>query len=711
MMGVGLTGLLLPVRMGLEQMSTDTIGLVLSMYAIGLLLGGLYSRILIIRAGHIRLFAAIAALASISILACSLYANAWLWGGMRILMGFCVACALAVIDSWLSETATQATRGRILAANQIVSMSAIFIGQFLINLSSPSGTALFIMAGMLFSLALIPIVMSRKKGPSVNEVTSMSMASIFRISPLGVVACFFCGIFYSGLLNMLPIFAGGHGIEGFELSLFMGAAVFGALILQFPVGYLSDRFDRRTVLFGLVAINLVATIAAPSLMALDSRWPVMALVAWITGVFACMYPISISETFDKVLQTDMVAAMGGLIAIYALGSILGPYIASLSMNLVGNDGLFYFLAVLELLLLLFVFYRMNVREALPVEDQEKFVIHGAGGASSLELDPRFKFQEHEEPLSPEVESVVRLAEENPATAVKMAIALAEYSPEQTGVLAAALSQVEQVDIAKLYAAITKSAPEMQIYIAETLAAASPEQTVELVDWLAQERPDQLSEIVVAIAGAVPEIGVDIISSAAESIAEDAPEEIIDIAASYVGQLQENLEDLRPIDRAAAQAEHQAADLYNRIAEVIPEQAADLAYTMTEAIPDAATEVTEAYVHTLIEEVEEIDNNFDDEMIGTEPAKSWGRSGVDASETESVSQALTGFIDQVSMSMPKQAVAIATVLIESCPTLASVVIERLQSDEEISQYLWSSLEDKPQKDLFADYPFEDNHANQ
>ncbi|GGO85202.1 hypothetical protein GCM10011348_33210 [Marinobacterium nitratireducens] len=712
MMGFGLVGLLLPVRMGIESMNTDTIGMVLSMYAVGMLLGGLYARLLIIRAGHIHLFAAVAALAAISVLACSLYTNAWLWGLMRMLMGFCMACALAAIDSWLSETATQETRGRILAANQIVIMGAFFVGQFLINLSSPANQTLFIIAGMLLALALIPIVMSRKSGPSVAEVRSMSMISIFRISPLGVVSCFFCGILYSGMLNMLPIFAGSYGIEGFDLSLFMGAAVFGAFVLQFPVGYLSDRFDRRTVLFGLLIVTIAASIAAPLLTHLDSRVPIMASVALITGVFACMYPMSISETFDKVLQSDMVAAMGGLIATYALGSIIGPYASSLSMRMLGNDALFGFLAVLETLLLLFVIYRMRVRDALPVEDQEKYVIHGAAGASSLEIDPRFEYEEPEAPLSPEAESVVQVAQDNPGTAVKMAIALAENSPEKAAQLAAALTSVEQVEIPRLYAAITDAAPDLSLYIAEALAAASPEKIDELVTWLVHERPEKLAEIVVAIAEAVPEHSLDIIGTAAETVAEESPEMLFDMAETYANHLHEHFDEMRPVDRAAAQAEHQAADLYNRLAGIIPERAADLAYTLAEAMPEAATEVAEAYVHTLIEEPEAepeaVASHVDSEMIGTVHDKPLAREAATPEDEARVAGALTEFINHVSETMPEQAVEIAAVLVDSCPELASDLIERLQAAKQLDDNLASSVDEKPAPDIFADYPYEDGN---
>jgi MFS family permease len=709
MLGFGLIGLLLPVRMGIEGMSTDTIGMVLSMYAVGMLFGGLYSRLLIIRAGHIRMFAAVAALAAISILACGLSTNPWLWGGMRMLMGFCIACAFAAIDSWLSESATAKTRGRILAANQIVIMGAYFIGQFLLNLSSPSSQTLFMVAGMLLALALIPIVMSRKSGPAVADIRSMSMRALFHLSPLGVVACFFCGLLYSGLLNMLPLFATSHGLSGFELSLFMASAIFGAFILQIPVGFLSDHFDRRSVLFVLLLITIGACLLVPLLSALDSRYPLMVAIAITTGIIACIYPMSISETFDKVLQNDMVAAMGGLIAVYALGSIIGPYAASLAMKHFGNDALFQFLATLEILLVIFVIYRMKVRHALPVEAQEKFVMQGVTGSSSIEIDPRFEYHAPEQPLSHEASIAVKVAQNNPAAAVRMAMALAEIAPEEAAQLAAALTQVEDVDIARLYAAITGAAPELSRDIAEALAAASPEGIDELVTWLAHERPEQLSDILVAIAEAVPEHSLDIIGSAAESFAEshaeEAPELLLKVAETYASHLSDGLEDMRPVDRAATYPEHLAADLYNRLVEIVPEHAADLAYKVAEAMPEAATEVAAAYVHSLIDEREQSAAiEPDDGMIGTQESQEDTAAQDEASQEtdERVADAFSDYISHSSESMPDQTIDVAAMMVESRPDLASDVIEQLQAVEGFEKRLTSDIADRPQASIFPDY---------
>jgi MFS family permease len=272
--------------MGVEQVPTDTIGLVLAMYAIGMLLGGRFSRHLIQRVGHIRVFAACASLGAMAILACALYVNPWLWGAMRLLMGFCLACAFAVIDGWLSDVASESMRGRILASSQVTIMAAVLISQFLINLAPIETQTLFILAGMLLCFSLLPLVMSRRTAPIVQASSRMSYAQLARLSPLGVVGCFFAGLLYGSLMNMLPIFAGHYALSGMLLSLFMASAVLGAFILQFPIGMLADKFDRRTVLLGLLSITLISSLSVPVLAHFDVFLGLLLLTAITTRILS-----------------------------------------------------------------------------------------------------------------------------------------------------------------------------------------------------------------------------------------------------------------------------------------------------------------------------------------------------------------------------------------------------------------------------------------
>lgn len=572
MLGFGLIGILLPVRMGIESIDTDTIGLVLSMYAVGMFLGGHYCRRLIMRVGHIRVFAASASLGAMSILVCSLVMNEWVWGLMRMLMGFCIACAFAVIDGWLSDAASDKTRGRILATSQIVVMAALFCGQFLLNIAPPEGQSLFIVAGILLSMALLPLVMSKRGGPIVHEMKGMSYGALLRASPLGVVTCFFGGLLYGAIINMLPVFARHYDINGFELSLYMATAILGAFVLQFPVGMLSDRFDRRTVLFGLLILNLIATLLTP--LAAHQAWFsfMMLTTAITTGIFTCLYPMSISETFDRVQRSEMASAMGGLLSIYAIGSTVGPLTSSIAMKQLNHDALFWYLAITEVLLLAFVVYRMRTRAPLPLQEQESFVIQQPlGGAALFELDPRTQSEWHDTPGTLEAQVAITIAESSPAAAVNMAKEIAQTAPEKTAAICAALSHVDDIDIGRLYTSITRAAPDLSLEIAEVLASNAPEQSTALIHWLSEHQPEKLADIVAELIEQFP---------APEVVAPDSE---------------------RPADREALQ--ESANELVSHFAEHQPEQAVDIAAAVVETVPQAASDIVE-----ILHEAKEINDS-------------------------------------------------------------------------------------------------------
>lgn len=334
------------------------------------------------------MFAGCVSFGAVSILICSLYAEPLLWGAMRVVMGFCIACAFTAMESWLSDSSSKETRGQVLAIHNAVMLAGLFGGQFFMNVTSPQDNALFVIAGILLCTAVIPMVLSRHAGPVVEDVRSMSLRLLYKRSPLGVVSCLVSGMIYSALFSLLPIFAKEYDIIGFQLSLYMGAAILGAFILQFPVGYLSDRFDRRTVLLVLLIISAIADIAITVFASSSIEWAMFIATAVTSGIIACTYPVSITEAFDKLRQSEMVSAMGSMILAFAIGGIIGPYSASLVMNSFGGVALFYFLAVTQLLLACFVIFRMIARKALPISEQEQFVMQGTTVSSAVVLDPR-----------------------------------------------------------------------------------------------------------------------------------------------------------------------------------------------------------------------------------------------------------------------------------------------------------------------------------
>jgi MFS family permease len=674
MLGYGLSNILIPVRMQNDGINLNNIGIVLSMLSVGFLFGAYYSRTLLQRVGHIRIFAMCGSLTSVAILISGLYPEPIVLGAMRALTGFCIACTNATLDSWLSHSANEKNRGRILSINQMMIMSALFSGQFLLNIAPIEGNTLFVLCGILFSLSITPIVISRQKGPQIESSQSMSLITIFKVSPLGVVSCFYCGILYAGLLNLLPIFASKNGITDLDLSIFMGAAISGAILLQFPIAYFSDHFDRRKVMLWMVGIVIILSFFVPFLMTMDLFKITLLNIAIITGLVACLYPMSMSETFDSVLKDQILSAMSSLLLIYALGSIIGPYFASLAMDIFGSQALFTFINLVGLTLLIYIILYMKTHKSLPIEEQDSFVMQTPSGVVS-ELDPRTHYHEAQFEPTAEVEVAISLASKNPSAAVNMAKALILKHPHKASNLAAALSTIDSIDIGKLYAAITSAAPEMSIHIAEALTNASPEQADKLVDWITSEYPEQYTHIVVAIANAMPDSGIDLMELAAENMSKDHASEVLEMTEEYVNNLSDSLETMRPVDRIAAASENTATELYNRLSEVAPEQSAEIALTVSEALPESSNEVAEAYVNNLLEsENNQVDNT-------------------DASEN--IETAMNEYINQVVENMPEHAVDVASTFVDSVPESASHMLEILQDSDLIDESEFSNgIDDKP-----------------
>ena len=540
----GLINVLLPVRMSLDGAGIDTIGMVLSLYFVGMLLGALLSINLIKRAGHIRVFAGCVALGAISILICSLYSEPLIWGAMRVVTGFCNACAFTAMESWLSSSSTKETRGKTLAVYNAVWLGGLFGGQFFMNLASPQDTTLFVVAGILLCAAVIPLVLSRHPGPVIEEVSTMSLRALYKISPLGVVSCLVSGMIYSASFNLLPVFANEYNIVDFELSLYVGTAIFGAFILQFPVGYLSDRYDRRTVLFSILVISALVDLTIPAFAAVGNLIGVFSATAITCGIIACTYPLSMSEAFDRLRQNQMVAAMGGMIFAFAAGGVIGPYAASLVMDSLGSVFLFYFLALSQLLLAGFVIYRMTVRQALPIEDQESFVMQGAEIFSAIDLDPRTEFIEPKHPLSAEEEATLSIAESDPAAAVKMTQAIAKHDPTMGLGIAGAVAATESVNVLRLHEVMKDTIPEQIFEVTRVLVTAQPQLAYELVQQLAQWHPEQVVQMAMDIGRTLPELRTEMLRVAVKI----APDSASKIEEYYANILAEELEAMRPADR-------------------------------------------------------------------------------------------------------------------------------------------------------------------
>jgi MFS family permease len=593
LLGNGLINVLLPVRMGLDGSDTTAIGVVLSLYYAGMLLGAIYSKNLISRAGHVRMFAGCAAIAAVSILLCSLYSNPLLWGVMRFIIGFCNASAFTAMESWLSESSTKDNRGKVLAMYNAVVLAGLFGGQFFMNVANPIDTTLFVIAGMLICASIVPIVLSKKSGPAIGEVTPMPLHKLYLISPLGVVCCLAAGITYSALFNLLPVFAGHYGITDFNLSLYIGSAIFGAFILQFPVGYLSDRFDRRSVLLCLLLISASASLLVINLISSGYMFALFVATATTGGIVACTYPLSIAEAFDRLRQSEMVAAMGSLILAFSLGGILGPFTASIAMSEFGVDALFYYLAIVQLLLMGFVVWRMNARHALPVAEQEHFVMQGAVMSSSIELDPRSEYIEQERPLSMEAKTAISVAEIDPIAAISIARAMTLKNSELGIEVAAAVATVEKTDVLKLYEMMQQTIPRQIQAVTLAIVTARPDLAYALVTQLAQWQPNEMIQVAAEIGQAFPELRVGMAKAAVEA----APELATQVAQYYAHVLSDEHGATRPADRDEDHSEIDAVNIAAELWQGSEEQGLDVMAAMADGMPESSVSLAQEYIAT------------------------------------------------------------------------------------------------------------------
>lgn len=574
----GLSGILLPVKLAAEQVGVQSIGFILSMYSVGFLVGAIIGKRVLRQIGLVRTFAMCGSLGASAILIMGLSEEVWVWSIMRALMGFCIACATATLDTWFNSVSSESNRGKILAFNQVVILSAITLGQFGLALAPPSDTTLFILCGVLFSISVSPVVFVSQFEPLIEETESMPLRSIYTLSPLGFMTCFVCGILYSTIANMLPVYAGEQGITGVELSVFMGAATAGGILLQLPMGYLSDKFERRKVILFGCFVLAVTSFALPVSLELGWQLAPLILVAVTMGLIACLYPLSISETFDRAIKSQLVPVLSGLLCIYAIGSIIGPYTASILMQRIDDSALFGFIIFVDIALIMFTIYRMSVRQALPVEEQESFVMHTPASIHE-ELDPRTEYQEHSLFVDEALEQVETLAKEHPSKAIAFVRELSNRNPEWTAALAEKAAQIESIDTVTLFRALTLTTPELSVEIAKRLAET--EQIESVIEWLLDKEPENTMKILVTISDALEEET----SSIVETLAEQAPEMLAEFSQEMVSTIVETNQNLRSADREESGINESVEEFISSVAESAPEQVEEISQIVEQSIAE------------------------------------------------------------------------------------------------------------------------------
>ncbi|MGH1481529.1 MAG: MFS transporter [Geminicoccales bacterium] len=363
----GLQGSLLGLRASIEAFPTTVTGVLMSAFYLGFLAGSMMTPSMVVRVGHVRVFAALASLASTAILIHAVVVNPVSWGMMRLVSGLCYAGLYVVAESWLNEKATNENRGQLLSVYMVISMGGMAVGQGLLNVGDPGHADLFILVSILVSLALIPMLLSVNRGPVMDAPAPISIKEVYQSSPTGVVACLMIGILQGGAFSMGAVYGELLGLSVPALSLFMSALIIGGVLFQWPIGRISDRYDRRLVLmvvtFVGTALAVIAGLAALSFQAL------LGVTFLYGGMMVPMYSIAIAYANDHLKPDQMVAASGTLVLVGGIGAFIGPTLVAGAMDLWGPKGFFWSLASIHVGLGVFILYRMTQRAALPAEEQ------------------------------------------------------------------------------------------------------------------------------------------------------------------------------------------------------------------------------------------------------------------------------------------------------------------------------------------------------
>jgi len=386
MLGSGLLGSLISLRLSIDEYASSVIAVVMAGYYAGLVCGSFVAPGIVRRVGHIRAFAAFAAINTVVALLQALYESALMWGLLRLATGISMMGLYMVIESWLNERADSKVRGRVFSVYMAMTFLGLGSGQFLLGADQQGSETLFIVVAIMFAASLIPVALTRAAHPQPVRKVQLRIRKLFRVAPFGIWGCFGAGLANGAFYALGPTFGIREGLSVSQVAVFMGVTILGGLVLQWPIGSVSDRFDRQRV----IGILGFAVAAASFALVLIGRQPLFALLlagAAFGGLTFTMYPVAVAHANDHISPDEVVPVSAALILCYSLGAMLGPLGAAVVMYLSGPHGLFLFTALL-CCALGFAALLTPRREPVAPAEQTPFVPVPRTSAVIAQLDPR-----------------------------------------------------------------------------------------------------------------------------------------------------------------------------------------------------------------------------------------------------------------------------------------------------------------------------------
>lgn len=393
MLGNGMQGTLLGIRGGIEGISTVHMSIVMAAYFLGFLFGSRLTPDMIRRVGHVRVFAALGSLISAVLILYAVAPNWIAWSAERVIIGFSFSGVYITAESWLNNASTNENRGKALSLYVIMQMIGIIAAQTLLNFADPAGYILFIIPSVLVSVAFTPILLSISPAPAFESTKALSFRRLYETSPLGCIAMFLLGGVFSAQFGMVSVWGTQAGLSVRELSIFVAMIYVGGLVFQYPIGWLSDRVDRRLLILALAVVGTVSMVVP---VAFHPGFPVLIAVAVaMGGVSNPLYSLLVAYVNDYLEGPDMAAASAGLIFINGLGAITGPLITGWMMARIGPAGFFLFMGLLFFVMASYSGWRMTRRRHREIVELPGSFTPLSPTASSLAVGAAVEAAQHE----------------------------------------------------------------------------------------------------------------------------------------------------------------------------------------------------------------------------------------------------------------------------------------------------------------------------
>ena len=379
----GFQGNLLGIRSVIENFNFIATGTMMSSYFVGFFIGATMVPKLVTKVGHIRVFAAFASMASLSSLIHIVFVDPYVWILARFLTGFSMIGIFIIVESWLNDRANNKTRGKVLSLYMLITYVGMALGNLLLNVSNPKDYEPFILISLLFSIALIPILLTKRKPPKFKKNSSIKIKELFKISPFGSVSMFCTGFIFAPIFSLLSVYAITMKLTIFETSLLLVGVMLAGALFQWPIGSLSDKYDRRKIIIGSsiaavffsISVILVSgagnslpnlfiesTVSFNYFSTVLDKTKLFIFIILLSGVTLPLFSLNLALVNDYIPKEKFVAAGGGLNIIFGLGAIAGPVMCSTLMHFLGPNGFFIHILIFLFTIIIFGFYRLSQRE-------------------------------------------------------------------------------------------------------------------------------------------------------------------------------------------------------------------------------------------------------------------------------------------------------------------------------------------------------------